>query len=549
MQKESMMNRYRIINATYLIGLILVAGVIAVAMMPATYAATTIIVNSTADVLNGSDGQCTLREAVIAANNDTASGPAPGECPAGSGVDTITFFDSGTSAIYTLTIVGAGEDAAATGDLDIIEAVHVTGNGREMTIIEAAPGFRDRVVHILHTGADGEAVLEALTIRNGDLLTIGNGGGILNANASRLAVLSSTLGNNRASHGGALVNESGNVRIANSSLEQNQASNQGGAIFNTGFGTVNLEATVLRDNTAISGGGIFNEDGIAILRDTTVDNNTASSGPAGGILSGGILTITDSTLSGNIANEVGGAILSVPSPTGTLTIAGSTLTQNVSGLDGGGIFNGGGQMTINSTTLDHNLADNGGGIYSSGMITVTNSTLSQNQALAGFGGGIYNDGPSSSMAMLSNVTLAQNEAALNGGGLYNDGGTITLINTISTENTPGGDCFNNSGSITDGGHNMDSDTTCGLAAPSIPGGNANLGPLQNNGGLTQTHALQDGSQAIDRGNNGICPTTDQRGEPRPQDGNVDGSAVCDIGAYERTTIYKGYLPFISSDSN
>jgi hypothetical protein len=312
-----------------------------------------------------------------------------------------------------------------------------------MTIVEAIPGFRDRVFHILNTGTAGdEARFEGLTIRNGDVLNTDNGGGIFNANASRLAVVSSTLSNNRASHGGAIVNEGGTARLENSNLEQNQASNQGG-----------------------------------------------------------------------------------------------------------GIFNGGGQMTISTTTLDNNLADNGSGIYSNGTLTMTNSTLSQNQALAAFGGGIYNDGPSTSVAVLTNTTLAQNEAAVNGAGLYNDGGAVTLINTIVAENTPGGDCFNNSGSITDAGYNLDSDATCSLAPPSIPAGNANLSPLQNNGGSTQTHALLDGSQAIDAGNNNVCPATDQRGEPRPQDGDESGAPICDIGAYERATIYKGYLPFISSDGN
>jgi hypothetical protein len=64
-------------------------------------------------------------------------------------------------------------------------------------------------------------------------------------------------------------------------------------------------------------------------------------------------------------------------------------------------------------------------------------------------------------------------------------------------------------------------------------GNPNLGPLQNNGGLTPTHALNPGSAAIDAsGVNAACPAADQRGLPRPQDGNGDGSAACDLGAYE-----------------
>ncbi|HEX2995420.1 MAG TPA: choice-of-anchor Q domain-containing protein, partial [Anaerolineales bacterium] len=59
-----------------------------------------------------------------------------------------------------------------------------------------------------------------------------------------------------------------------------------------------------------------------------------------------------------------------------------------------------------------------------------------------------------------------------------------------------------------------------------------LGTLQNNGGFTQTISLGASSSAIDTGTNTGCPDTDQHGVTRPQDGNDDGSAICDIGAYE-----------------
>ncbi|MEE8046202.1 MAG: choice-of-anchor Q domain-containing protein, partial [Dehalococcoidia bacterium] len=100
-----------------------------------------------------------------------------------------------------------------------------------------------------------------------------------------------------------------------------------------------------------------------------------------------------------------------------------------------------------------------------------------------------------------------------------------LLNTIVANSVAGGDC---SGTITDIGNNLDTDGTCpfALTAPSL------LGPLANNGGPTQTHALLFGSPAIDGGTNAGCPGIDQRSFPRPIDGDADTIAVCDIGAFE-----------------
>jgi hypothetical protein len=107
---------------------------------------------------------------------------------------------------------------------------------------------------------------------------------------------------------------------------------------------------------------------------------------------------------------------------------------------------------------------------------------------------------------------------------------IQLANTLVADGGLGG-C---SGSVTSLGNNLDDDGTCALAAGGDQSGvDPRLGSLQDNGGDLPTHALLTGSAAIDAGGNGACPAEDARGASRPADGNGDGLATCDVGAFER----------------
>jgi hypothetical protein len=112
---------------------------------------------------------------------------------------------------------------------------------------------------------------------------------------------------------------------------------------------------------------------------------------------------------------------------------------------------------------------------------------------------------------------------------------VTLQNTIIANQLAGPDC---AGLITSNGFNLDSDNTCQLTQPSDKPNVSNplLGPLADNGGPTLTHALLPGSPALDAGDNAGCPPTDQRAFRRPVDGDSNGTATCDIGAYELVTI-------------
>ena len=195
------------------------------------------------------------------------------------------------------------------------------------------------------------------------------------------------------------------------------------------------------------------------------------------------------------------------------------------GLGGGGILLG--ALPVSGSTFLE-IALSKAAVLSDNYFTaiVSNSTFSDNSA--GMGGGISSSGGLDRVLTVSNSTLSGNRADYNGGGIYNDYSTVTLANTIVANSPVGGNC---SGTIADGGGNLSyPDITC-------PGINRDpvLGPLQNNGGPTETMGLGPGSAALDAGNDATCvappvDNLDQRGIPRPW------GPHCDIGAVEQRIV-------------
>lgn len=214
-----------------------------------------------------------------------------------------------------------------------------------------------------------------------------------------------------------------------------------------------------------------------------------------------------------------------------LTVRDSNISGNYAWYGGGGIAGGYDTriVLINTTVHGNMTSSNGGGIYvRSGEIVLRNSTVSGNFAW-GEGGGIYGESGRVRI-ILESTTVTGNDTFGRVGGVFLRGEPedLQFSNSIIANQVSGDDCAFSGLSL---GHNLDSDWTCGLNAPTDQAG---VDPMLHNLGLstgsTYTHVPMAGSPVIDRG---ICQwITDQRGVPRPRDGNHDGVAICDIGSVE-----------------
>jgi hypothetical protein len=247
------------------------------------------------------------------------------------------------------------------------------------------------------------------------------------------------------------------------------------------------------------------------------------------------VSLYNSSVSHNSSNDSGGGIhisrvfggLSTSDNFPIVSLERCTVNENTAMINGGGLYNGG------------VLAPGPVGARPS-VLRLSNVTISGNTA-EGAGGGVYNDGsadPGSDGGQLDsrNCTITDNHAAIGGGVAFatvNPGRAEfadSIIGGNSASTSP--DC---SGELQSLGHDLIGDTAgcviTGDTTDNILDTNPRLVPLADNGGPTRTHALSSDSPAIDAGGDD-CLEADQRGVTRPQDGDGDGVARCDIGAYE-----------------
>jgi len=536
-------------------------------------AGSTYVVDSTADTPDAdvgnsacadASGQCTLRAAIMQGNFVT-------------GPDTITL----PSGVYLLTRPG-NDDATVLGDLDIADDLTIQGAGSGATIVDGNGAVTgDRVFQILSSAK--ETSLSGLTIRNGKkVATFDEGGGLYwEGGGGHLYLHDVIFESNTAYYGGGLYlnySTSGDVvDMDHVIVHANTATAAAGGVgVNFGeFAAFDLRNSQVYSNTAYEGGGLYFQGtpsfGLlsAHIENSEIYSNTAT-------LSAGIenhsgsavvpVVIWNSHLHHNHADYYGGAIGNY----GTLVISNTTLAANsasISGANsaaarGGGLYDyEGGQVSLVQSTLSGNVATSGGGIYSelfihnNAALTLTNSTLSDNTA-SRVGGGIYAEG---GRIKLFNSTLADNRVVVPnnipdggvGGGVFITGTSIVVVqNALIADNT---DSFHGGLEVADDCHDLyaayhltalaanliEATSYCNIDGNTpgvISGQSPKLGPLQNNGGSTDTQVPSAGSPAIDQGDNTACPPTDQRGFRRPI------GLSCDIGAVEVGPYV--YLPLI-----
>lgn len=363
-------------------------------------------VTTSLDLVDDTDGQISLREAVLYADE-------------GGTIDFASALSGGTISLSGSALI---LDKPITVDASALsEGITLDGNSKTTVMVigggtEAAP-----------------TVLKGITVTGGKSY---DGGGILSTGYLRVvdSVLTANSGlssSGSGPFGSALFNFRGNVSISNTTVSKNTTA---GAVYSYG-GTLTVSGSTFTENSGSRGGAIFLSGGTAEITDTTFTGNLANYG--GAVYNNtATLSISGSTISGS-GSYYGGAICNY----GILTLTDSIISGNNAYYNGGGIYNFRSTLNTTNTLFYSNTGGYGGAICNDGAVmTAVNCTLTANES--NFGGGIFANGTASDddsqtyVITLCNTIVAANTVSQGGSGpdihRYNENGTISGAFSLSS---------------------------------------------------------------------------------------------------------------------
>ncbi len=350
-------------------------------------------------------GECSLRAAIQQSN----------ELP---GLDRITL----PPGVFKLTVTGADEDKAATGDLDILDSLEISGAGIDKTVIDGIQS--DRVIDVVSIASN--IVIQDLTITGGNVAGLGGGGIVFSGRAlSTSNSMNPTLLRNLKIFNNKAVGTNGgginsHIRLPlildNVELSQNQASS-GGGLYSSQAAVWIKHSKVLNNTASSYGGGIDSEKGVYLL-DSLVNNNSSTSSGGGvnaidfAVIQGAQINANKAGIAGNTASGRG---------------SGGGINLNDVGLAGSSqyFFMGGTEVSGNSATFA------GGGINASSLgLNLQGSTLTglvvKNNSADFSGGGIE----AADVSLLHGSVVQANSAVASGGGVNFSQKNVPNITTV-----------------------------------------------------------------------------------------------------------------------
>lgn len=499
--------------------------------VPQIFAETFVVTRTDDPAPNGcAVGDCSLREALIAANDDNTENHT---IQLTSG---LTYTLSISGDVYSGPVIIEGQeiglDEFSTNDgegalkiLNTERTIRIEATGGSMATIDA-----DGTGPVFMILDETVAELDGLEITGGDN---SSGGGFIVAYNESLTITNSLITGNTARSGAGMDVQGGVVVIEDSEISQNESISDGVPL----AGAMSIDrAPLYQDITTIE--ELQNDlewaESNVIIQNSTVSNNTAEVGGAFNITRS-TLNVIESTVSGNRTYERGGAFYI--SRGAIVTVDRSTISGNIARNESGS----GGRGAAFFVTGIQNSDE-------AAEVLIINSTISGNETgngvNSGTAGGMYVDQFGAKNIDIINSTITNNTGWSIGGVLVY-GGIVNIANTIIANQGAGDDCqvFDQGGApfaFTSLGYNLESETSCGFTETGdLQNSDPLLGPLQDNGGPVFTHAITGPlSPAVNNGSNSLYTSeggdlandTDANGNDRVYDFGSGG--IIDIGSFE-----------------